>query len=263
MLLEGKTVLVTGAARGIGRAIATVMAEEGADVGVTDLSPAVEETRKGLERLGRRSAAAIFDVSNPADVARGVAELRAGLGDFDVLVNNAGIVDNIAPLAQMTHESWDREVRVNLGGAFNMVKELIAGMVTKGCGRIINISSVAAEGGGYNQSAYAASKAGILGLTRSVTLEHARHGITCNAILPGLIATENVSRMPEEIRDAFVRMTPARRLGEVREVGYLAAFLASDRAAFINGMDIRIDGGGRLNALPLGSRRELREMLGR
>jgi NAD(P)-dependent dehydrogenase (short-subunit alcohol dehydrogenase family) len=258
MSLEGKIALVTGAARGIGRAIALVLADEGADVAVADVSPDVEKTAAAVAERGRRSAAAVFDVAEPDQVRDGVQRLRDSVGAVDVLVNNAGIVDNIAPLQKMTHARWEREIRVNLSGAFNLVKEVVDTMVERRWGRIINVSSVAATGGLHNQSAYAASKAGLLGLTETITLEYARHGITCNAILPGLIGTELVMRMPEEIRDAAVAATPARRVGDPREVGWLIAFLASDRAAFVNGMAIRIDGGMRLNSGSMGSRREVR-----
>jgi NAD(P)-dependent dehydrogenase (short-subunit alcohol dehydrogenase family) len=263
MTLDGKIALVTGAARGIGRATATVLAEDGADVAVIDLAPAVEETCAALRKLGRRSVAAVCDVTDPVEVAKTVGKVRESLGEINVLVNNAGIVGNIAPVATMSAEAWEREIRVNLSGAFTMIQATIGAMVARGWGRIVNVSSIAARGGGFHQSAYAASKAGLIGLTQSVTLEHASRGITCNAILPGLIATENVMAMPAEIRDTFIGFTPARRLGDVREIGYLVAFLASDRAGFVNGAEIPIDGGGGLNVLPLASRRELRRMLGR
>jgi NAD(P)-dependent dehydrogenase (short-subunit alcohol dehydrogenase family) len=259
MLLEGKVALITGAARGIGRTAALVLAEEGADVGVADLLRDVEDTAAEIEKLGRRSAAAIFDVSSPEAVEQGVEQIRARLGDIAVLVNNAGIVNNIAPITRMSHDAWQKEIAVNLGGAFNLIKAVIGPMVEKKWGRIINISSVAATGGLHSQAAYAASKAGLLGLTQTVTLELARHGITCNAILPGLIGTEIVQRMPAEIREASVAQVPARRLGEMREIGAMIAFLASDRAGFVNGATIPVDGGMSLNTLTLGSRREARE----
>lgn len=262
MLLEGKVVLISGAARGIGRASALVLAREGADVGVADILPEVEETARAVAALGRRAAWAVFDISNPAEVARGVGRIRRELGDIDVLVNNAGIVANIARLEKMTHEAWQREISVNLSGAFNMIKEVIGPMARKKWGRIINISSGAATGGLHKQIGYAASKAGLLGLTKTVTLEHARDGITCNAILPGLIGTELVQGMPEEIRDRAVASIPARRIGRTEEVGDLIAFLASDRAAYINGAEIRIDGGMGLNVGSLGSRREMKESAG-
>ena len=260
MLLEGKVALITGAARGIGRSSALIMAEEGADVAVADILPQVEDTAGEIEKMGRRSAWTVLDISDPAAVRDGLAEIRKKLGDIDILVNNAGIVTNIADLKKMTHQSWEKEISVNLSGAFNMIKEVIGPMTEKKWGRIINISSGAATGGLHRQAGYAASKAGLLGLTKTVTLEHARDGITCNAILPGLIGTELVLMMPEEIRDTAVAMTPARRIGKTEEVGYLISFLASDKAAFINGTAIPIDGGGMLNVGTLSSRKEVMEM---
>lgn len=262
MSLEGKTALVTGAARGIGRVAAQVLAAEGADVAVADLQDEVLETARLVEAAGRRSAAAVFDVSEPEHVRDGMERIRSALGDVDILVNNAGIVTNIAPLTKMSHERWEKELAVNLTGAFNMIQATIGPMIEQRWGRIVVISSGAAHGGLYRQSAYAASKAGLIGLVQTVTLEHARDGITCNAILPGLIETENVRSMPEEIRDAARAVTPARRLGAMEEVAHLIAFLASDRAAFINGAEIDIDGGMRLNTSALGSRREARATQG-
>ena len=259
MLLGGRVALITGAARGIGKASALILAQEGADVGVVDILPDVEETGREITRLGKRSAWASFDISDPFQVAAGVGKIRAELGDIDVLVNNAGIVANIASLMKMTHEAWQREISVNLSGAFNMIKEVMGPMVQRKWGRIINISSGAASGGLHRQIGYAASKAGLLGLTKTITLEHARDGITSNAILPGLIGTELVSMMPEEIRERAVSIIPARRIGLTEEVGHLIAFLASDRAAYINGAEIRVDGGMGLNVGTLGSRKELRE----
>lgn len=265
MLLEGKVVLITGAARGIGRTTALIMADEGADVGVVDILPEVTDTALEIEKRGRRSAAEAFDISDPVQVRDGVQEIREELGDIDVLVNNAGIVNNVAPLTKMTHEAWDREISVNLKGAFNMIKEVIGPMIDKKWGRIINISSLGAVGGLYKQIGYASSKAGLLGLTKTVTLEHARDGITCNAVLPGLIQTELISRLPEEVRDAALSLIPkyqipARRVGQMNEVGHLVTFLASERAAYINGVEIFVDGGMRLNMSTLERRKELREM---
>lgn len=260
MLLEGKVALITGAARGIGRASARVLAREGAHVGVADIAPEVEQTAREIAGLGGPSAFALFDVADPAQVASGVRKIRDELGDIEILVNNAGVVANIARITKMTHEAWQREISINLSGAFNLIKEVIGPMIEKKWGRIINISSGAALGGLHKQIGYAASKAGLLGLTKTVTLEHARDGVTCNAILPGLIGTELVHMMPAEIRDRAVATIPARRMGETEEVGHLIAFLASDRAAYINGAEIRLDGGMGLNVGTLGSRKELKEM---
>lgn len=258
MELEGKTALVTGAARGIGRVTALALADAGADVAVADVDEAVRETAAAVRERGRESAWATFDVASHEAVRDGVARLRGALGDLDVLVSNAGIVSHIAPLLEMTPEGWERELAVNLGGAFHAIQAVLPAMVMKGWGRIVVISSGAARSGLHRQAAYAASKAGLLGLVKTVTLEHARDGITCNAILPGLIETENVRRMPAEIREATVARTPARRLGAMDEVARLVAFLASDAAGFVNGAEIPIDGGLGLGALALGSRRETR-----
>jgi NAD(P)-dependent dehydrogenase (short-subunit alcohol dehydrogenase family) len=258
MLLTGRIALVTGAARGIGRAAALRLAEAGADIAVSDVQSEVEETAEQIRKRGRRATAAVFDVSDPGQVEAGVRQLRAALGDIDILVSNAGIVNNIAPLTKMTHDRWQREIAVNLTGAFNMIQAVIGPMLDRKWGRIIVMSSGAAHGGLHRQAAYAASKAGLIGLVQTVTLEHARHGITCNAILPGLIETETVQQMPEEIREAARANTPARRLGTMEEVAHLIAFVASDQAGFINGAEIDIDGGMRLNTSSLGSRKEIR-----
>ena len=259
MPLTGRVALVTGAARGIGRATAQALAEAGADVAVTDVVPALEDAAAAVRAAGRRAALVVFDVADPAAALEGVARVRDALGPVDVLVNNAGIVDHVAPVARMTPEGWTRELAVNLSGAFNMIRAVVGEMAARGWGRIVNVSSVAAWGGLHHQAGYAASKAGLLGLTRTVALEHARDGSPCNAGLPRLIGTELVTAMPAELRDGAVAATPARRLGEPREVARLIAFLASDDAAFINGAEVPIDGGLRLNTSSLASRREVRE----
>jgi NAD(P)-dependent dehydrogenase (short-subunit alcohol dehydrogenase family) len=260
MLLKDKVVLITGAARGIGRATALVMAEQGARIGAADILPEVAATAEAIEQSGGRAACATFDIADPKQAHEGTATIRAALGDIDILVNNAGIVNNIARLTKMSHDSWNREISVNLSGAFNMIKEVIEPMVEKKWGRIINVSSLGATGGLHMQAGYASSKAGLLGLTKTVALEHARDGITCNAVLPGLIATELVRRMPKAILDGSISFIPARRLGSMEEVAHLISFLASDRAGFINGEEIHIDGGMRLNVTTLGSRRELKDL---
>ena len=260
MLLNGKVVLITGAARGIGRTTALMMAGEGADVGLVDILPEVHATAEKIREMGRRSAAAIFDIAEPNQVLHGIRQIQQKLGDTDILVNNAGIVNNIAPLVKMTHDAWSREIAVNLSGAFNMIKAVIGPMIEKKWGRIINFSSLGATGGLHFQIGYAASKAGLLGLTKTVALEHAKDGVTCNAVVPGLIGTELVHQMPEEIKQAALANIPARRIGLMEEVSHLVAFLASDRAGYINGEEIHIDGGMRLNVSTLGSRKEIKDM---
>ncbi|MDP6953090.1 MAG: SDR family NAD(P)-dependent oxidoreductase [Alphaproteobacteria bacterium] len=250
-MAEGRTALVTGAARGIGRAIATRLVQRGDRVALMDLAPDVAATANAIGA----AVAVQADVSD----ADAVAEAVRKIGDVEILVNNAGLVKNIAPVGRMTSEAWETELAVNLGGPFNLIRAVIGPMVEAGWGRIVNISSVAARGGLHYQAGYGASKAGLLSLTHTVTLEYARHGITCNAVLPGVIETENVKAMPSAIRDSVIASAPARRLGKVEEVAHLVAFLASDEAGYISGAEIDIDGGTRLSAITLGSRSELKE----
>lgn len=257
MDLSGRTILITGAASGIGRATAGLLAEAGAAVGLVDRADAVMETAAALAEAGQSAAAAVADITEPEAVAAAVAEIEAALGPIDGLVNNAGIVDNIAPLDRMTPEAWNLEIGVNLTGAFHMIQAVIGGMKQRGFGRIVNVSSGAARGGLFNQAGYAASKTGLLGLTHNAALEFARHGVTCNAVLPGLIATEKVQAMPAEVIAAAVRATPAKRLGEMRDVANVIGFLLSTEAGFVNGAEIDVSGGLHLNTLALGSRKEL------
>ncbi len=263
MLLEGKKILITGAARGIGRATALMMADEGADIGLVDRLPEVEETAEAIQQKGRQVDVQTFDISKQEQVKEGVQRIREKLGGIEVLINNAGIVNNIAPLTKMTHEAWNREISVNLTGAFNMIKEVIEPMIELKWGRIINFSSLGATGGLHNQCGYAASKAGLLGLTKTVALEHGRNGITCNAILPGLIGTELVHMMPPEILNSAIPTIPSRRLGLMEEVASLVSFLVSDKAGYVNGEEIHIDGGMRLNVSTLGSRKEVKDQFGK
>jgi len=260
-ILEGKKALITGAARGIGRVSALVLAEQGADVGVADILPEVEQTAGDIKKTGRKSCGVQLDISDPEQVQRGVTDIREALGGIDILVNNAAIVANIAGLAKMSGEAWRQEIDTNLSGAFYMVQQVIGPMIEKQHGRIINISSGAATGGLHKQIGYASSKAAILGMTKTVALEHGKDGITCNAILPGLIETELVKMMPEEMIALLTPQIPVRRIGQPAEVGHLIAFLASDMAGYINGACIPLDGGGSLNTMTLGSTKDLRGMM--
>jgi NAD(P)-dependent dehydrogenase (short-subunit alcohol dehydrogenase family) len=253
--LSGKVAVVTGGARGIGRVTAEVLAAAGADVAVIDLLPGAD-TVAMVEKAGRRALAAEVDVSDAAALAAAFEQISGVLGPPDILVNGAGITNHVAPLVRMTREGWERELAVNLTAAFAAVQAVLPGMVERQWGRIVLIASVAARSGLHRQAAYAASKAGLVGLARTVALEHARDGITCNAVLPGLIETEVVAAMPAEISEATIARTPARRLGRMDEVAHLIRFLVSDEAGFINGVDIPIDGGLSLGGVSLGSRRE-------
>jgi NAD(P)-dependent dehydrogenase (short-subunit alcohol dehydrogenase family) len=251
-----RVALVTGAAQGIGRVIAQHLAELGFWVAVADVEERVADVARALTDSGYRAAHVCFDVGDPAAVRHGIGTASGSLGEVDVLVNNAGIVNNIAPVAEMAFAAWQRELGTNLTGAFNCIQAVLPGMVGRRFGRIVNVSSIAAWGGLARQAGYAATKAGLIGLTKTVALEHARDGITCNAVLPGLTATERVAVMPEGIRDQALQQIPARRLGQMSEIAAVVGFLATDAAAYVNGAEIPIDGGMHLSATVLGGRRE-------
>jgi NAD(P)-dependent dehydrogenase (short-subunit alcohol dehydrogenase family) len=259
--LAGRVALVTGAGGGIGGAIARRLAADGAAVALMDLSAAqaaLATAAAGLREMGARCALATGDVADAGSLRDAFAALEAALGPIDCLINNAGLTGHIAPVVRMNPEGWTRELAVNLTGPFLTTQAVLPGMVARGWGRIVNISSGAALGGLYNQAGYSASKSGLLGLTRNVALEHARHGITCNAVLPGLIGTPAVLGMPAAVLADAVALTPARRTGRPEEIAAMVAFLCSDDAAFVNGAEIPVDGGGRLSPAVLGSMREIK-----
>jgi NAD(P)-dependent dehydrogenase (short-subunit alcohol dehydrogenase family) len=260
--LAGRVAFVTGSARGIGRAIALALADAGADVAVADVHPdpftgeryyrlrervsGPEEevsTASAVEALGRRATSIAVDVADPDAAAAAIERCAAELGPPDVLVNNAGIVNNIAPIAGMAPDAWAHELSVNLSGMFHTVRAAAPGMAERGWGRVINLASVAAIRPGLGQPAYAASKAGVIGFTKAVAQEFGPGGVTANAILPGLIATPLVRSMPAHMRDRAVERTPVGRLGEPEDIGALAAFLASPAAGYISGVAIPCDGG--------------------
>ncbi len=224
---------------------------------LVDVNPAIEETAAAIGDLGRKAMAVKVDIASGKAVREAVARIAKELGAADILVNNAGIVNNIATVEKMSDEAWEKEIGVNLTGAFNLVRACVGGMAERGHGRIVNISSVAARGGLARQVGYSATKAGLLGLTHTVALEYARKGITCNAVLPGMVETENVKAMPQEIREAAMAATPVRRFGAPEEIAALVAFLCGPEAGYITGAEIDISGGGHLNTLVLGSRKDV------
>jgi acetoacetyl-CoA reductase len=226
---ETRRALVTGAARGIGAAIAQRLAEDGFDAVTLDLHPGC-------------------DIA--LDVAR---DPFPALDDIDVCVANAGLTTTIAPAHKMTPEQWRRDIDVNLTGSFRTVQACIGGMRERGYGRIIVISSIAALGGLPGQVAYAASKAGLLGMVRTLASENAARGITVNAVLPGLVATEQVLAMPQEVLDRALRTVPTGRLVEPAEIAATVAFLAGTETAQITGQTIAVDGAASLAQLSLGS----------
>jgi len=254
-MLKGKVAFVTGACRGIGRAIALELARQGADMVAADILQEVGNTCDTIRAMGRRSVAVVMDVSIPEQVQSGFKEATEQLGPIDILVNNAGLVANISPLLGMKKEAWDHEIKVDLSGMFYCVQEVLGPMIERKWGRIINISSMAATQGLAFQAAYSASKAGVLGLTKVIALEHAKDGITCNAVLPGLIGTEQVLAMPREILERAVELNPSGRIGEPEDIAKLVAFLSSEDANYINGVDIHVDGGGKLNPMTMTRKR--------
>jgi NAD(P)-dependent dehydrogenase (short-subunit alcohol dehydrogenase family) len=229
--VASRRALVTGAARGIGAAIAARLAEAGAEVITLDRDPSCDI------RL---------------DLA---ADPLPDLDQVDICVSNAAITDTIAPAHRMSAEQWNRDIEVNLSGAFRAVQACLGGMRERRWGRIVVISSGAATAGLPGQVAYSASKAGLIGMVKTIAAENARRGVTANAILPGMVATEKVRSMPAEILDQLDSAIPAGRMAEPAEVAGLAAYLASEDAGYVTGQAIGIDGGFALNTFTLGSRR--------
>jgi 3-oxoacyl-(acyl-carrier-protein) reductase len=242
--LAGKTALVTGGSRGIGKAVALALAARGADVGVTCLTGCkfAEDVRAAIRDLGRRAEYFAHDVGDAAEVGRLAAEVKESLGDIDILVNNAGITRDRS-FKKMTQEMWDAVIAVNLTGVFVVTKQFIDGMADRGWGRVVNISSIVGEVGNFGQANYAASKAGVIGLTKTLAREYARKGVTVNAVAPGFIKTRMLQDVPEKALEAVINMTPVGRLGEAMEVGAGVAFLASPAASYITGHVLDINGG--------------------
>jgi NAD(P)-dependent dehydrogenase (short-subunit alcohol dehydrogenase family) len=252
MSFEKRVAIVTGAGspRGIGRAIAMVLAKKGADVVVADLDPAGAENVAGeIRAMGRTAMAVPLDVTSQQDVAKLVRTVLDRFGRIDILVNNAGITQPIK-VADMTEQDFDRIIAVNLKGTFLCSKAVLSTMVQQGYGRIVNMSSVSAKRGGgvFGGAHYSAAKAGILGFAKALAREVAAHGVTVNSVAPGLIATdirgglESPERQKEMTKDI-----PIQRLGTPEEVAETVAFLASEEAAYITGEEIDINGGSHMD----------------
>ncbi len=245
-MLKGKVCFVSGAARGRGngRSIALRLAEKGADLAVADIRyEEVKSVADEIKNLGRRAIAIRMDVSIYDEVAAGFDQIKKELGDVDILVNNAAIMTNFATISNMKKEAWTKEIAVNLTGAFYCVKQVFDTMVAKKWGRIINISSVAGALGGYGQCSYSASKAGLIGLTKTIALEGARFGITANAITLGIIGTDAFYDLAEKARASIINRVPMRKEGSPEDVASMVAFLASDEANYINGSNVMVTGG--------------------
>lgn len=243
MKLEGKVSLITGGGRGIGRAMGLKFAEEGSDIVVWDIE--VDETaslESRIEKLGRRVTVMKTDVSKYREVSEKIEEVLTAFGRVDVLVNNAGVTRDGLVL-RMGEEDWDVVLDVNLKGAFNCTKAVAKSMVKQRWGRIINISSVIGVTGNRGQANYAASKAGLIGLTKAMAKELASRGITVNAIAPGLIQSGMTETLSQQVKDEYLKDIPLGRIGSPEDVAGLALFLASDEASYITGQVINVDGG--------------------
>lgn len=243
-ILEGKTALITGGSRGIGRAIAIAFAEQGAQVAFSDL--AYDDVARSLEneltKMGVKAKGYASDASSFADSENLVNEVVAEFGTIDVLVNNAGITRDTL-LMRMTEEMWDDVIRINLKSAFNLTKAVQKFMLKQRQGSIINMGSIVGIGGNAGQANYAASKAGMIGFTKSVAREIGARNVRVNAIAPGFIETEMTARLPEEVKKEWAEKIPLKRAGKPEDVANMALYLASDMASYVTGQVFTVCGG--------------------
>ncbi len=243
-LLDNKTAIVTGAARGIGKAIAIELAKEGANIAFTDIveDDNFKNTEKELNTLGIKAKGYVSDASNFEQSQTLIDTILKDFGAIHVLVNNAGITrDNL--LIRMTEDQWDLVLKVNLKSAFNMTKAVSRPMMKQHMGSIINVSSVVGVGGNAGQANYSASKAGMIGFTKSIAKELGSRNIRCNAVAPGFIMTAMTDQLPEEVKAGWYEKIPLRRGGSPEEVAKVILFLASDMSSYVSGQVINICGG--------------------
>jgi 3-oxoacyl-[acyl-carrier protein] reductase len=268
--LSGRVALVTGGSRGLGRADALTLAQAVADVVIADLlleselseetdayGPLAqvartqglvqtESTAEEIRAMGRRSLAVRCDVTDRDQVAAAVARTVEELGSVDILVNNAGTLDHVGQLPDQQPALWERDLRVNLTGAFNCAQSVWPHMQERGWGRIVNMASVAGTLGGFGQASYSTTKAGLLGLTRTLALEGGRHGITCNAVVPGIIGTEAFHLASAAMNERIASRTVFKRPGEPQDIANAIAWLCSDLAAYVTGIELNVSGGVEL-----------------
>ncbi len=243
-LLEGKTALITGASRGIGKAIALKFASEGANIAFTDLNrdENMEATEKELEALGVKAKGYASNAADFAQTETVVNDVKNDFGSIDVLVNNAGITKD-GLMMRMSEAQWDAVINVNLKSAFNFIHAVLPIMMRQRSGSIINMASVVGVHGNAGQSNYAASKAGLIALAKSIAQEVGSRGIRANAIAPGFIETAMTAALPEEVRKEWANKIPLRRAGQVEDIANVATFLASDLSSYVSGQVIQVDGG--------------------
>jgi 3-oxoacyl-[acyl-carrier protein] reductase len=269
--LSGRVALVTGGSRGLGREDALVLARAGADVVIADLLVEsdeseeaaetvggfalvararglvhTEETAEEIRGLGRRALALKCDVTDREQVAATVARAVDELGSVDILVNSAATLDHVGQFHDQSPELWERDLRVNLSGSFNCAQAVWPHMRERKWGRIVNMASVAGTLGGFGQASYSTTKAGVLGLTKTLAMEGGRHGITCNAIVPGIIGTEIFHSANAAMNERIANRTVFKRPGEPADIAHAIAFLCSDLAAYITGVELYVSGGVEL-----------------
>ena len=268
--LSGRVAFVTGGSRGLGRADALTLARAGADVVIADLlveSELTEETdaygplaavarQQGMvhtestadeiRAMGRRAFAVRCDVTDREQVAAAVEKTVSELGSVDILVNNAGTLDHVGQFGDQSPELWERDLRVNLSGAFNCAQAVWPHMKERKWGRVINMASVAGTLGGFGQASYSTTKAGLLGLTKTLAMEGGRHGITCNAIVPGIIGTEAFHMASAAMNERIANRTVFKRPGEPQDIANAIAFLCSDLASYVTGIELNVSGGVEL-----------------
>jgi NAD(P)-dependent dehydrogenase (short-subunit alcohol dehydrogenase family) len=243
--LLGKRALVTGGSRGIGRACALALASAGADVAVGS-TPAgaefAEDVCHRIRDMGRRAQSYSFDVAMRSDLERTCARLKSDFEAVDILVNNAGITRDRS-FRKMDRDAWDEVININLSSVFDVTRMFIDSMVTRGWGRVINISSIVGRVGNIGQANYAAAKAGLIGLTKTLAREYARKGVTVNAIAPGFVSTRMLDGVPDKVMESVLDMTPVGRLGDPMEIAAGVLYLASPSSGFITGHVLDINGG--------------------
>ncbi|HEY82527.1 MAG TPA: 3-oxoacyl-ACP reductase FabG [Dehalococcoidia bacterium] len=249
MSIEGKVALVTGGSGGLGRVHCLTLARAGCNVALTGHShlEKAEAVAEEIRKMGRKALAVKMDLANLDEVQAGVKQVEETLGPVDILVNNAafGIVRAVT-IVNMDIKDWERDLAVNLTGAFNTIKCCMPGMMERGWGRIINISSIAGTMGGMGQCSYAATKAGLIGLTKTAALEGARKGVTCNALVLGVFDGGSFYEVAPEFRERIIKRMAMRRAGDPQELSNVLVFLASEESSYITGEAIEVSGGASL-----------------
>lgn len=265
--LSGRVALVTGGSRGLGRADALTLARAGADVAIADILVEsdlseetdslgslatvartqglvyTESTAEEIRAMGRSALALKCDVTDREQVAATVARTVEELGSVDILINNAATLDHVGQFGDQSPELWERDLQVNLSGSFNCAQAVWPHMKERGWGRIVNMASVAGTLGGFGQASYSTTKSGVLGLTKTLAMEGGRHGITCNAIVPGVIGSEAFHMANAAMNERIVARTVFKRHGEPQDIANAIAFLCSDLASYITGVGLYVSGG--------------------